>query len=433
MKRRDRTLGPDPTSAIPIHRPDDRFVPLRSRDLADALSRDTALFGAFAAQIPLLCDTITDVIQQEALAFDRELVHRYVPFNPDCETLIDPSDTERRTDPACEEFLLRLEYLLEKANFERLTPEQIEASCRAPRSEKLRVRLRPERVRHISVWVRGCGEVPRRRWNWRGVEEINEERVPVHRRLVLVFRFPDDPYVYLKIFKEIPTDEVDALLPHAEVRMTLWDQLMVVGGGVGVVGSTISKVMTALKAVVYWSSLAWAVLFGSLVIAWRAFRGYRNARTRRNWQLTRRLYYQNLDNNVGVIHKLLAMIAQEEVKEALLTYAFCLAEPHGIGDIATLRTRIENYLHERFKVRVDFDVGDAVSTLHRLQLWEDADRLRPLPPQAAMQTLRAHWIERRTVQFHNDAASRLHIQRRARLSNDNPSCETLGCSEATRG
>lgn len=406
MKQRDRTIGLDPTSAIPVHRPDDRFVPLRSRDLAEFLSRDTGAFGELAAQIPALCDAITDVIQQEALAFDRELVHRYVPFNPDGETLIDPADASRRTEAACAEFLARLEYLLEKANFERLTPEQIEAACRAPRSEKLRVRLRSERVRHVSVWVRGRGEVPRRRWNWRGVEEINEDRVPVHRRLVLVFRFPDDPYVYLKIFKEIPIDEVDALLPHAEVRMTMWDRLVVASGGVGVVGSTVSKIMAALKAVAYWSSLAWVVLFGSLVIAWRAFRGYHNARTRRNWQLTRRLYYQNLDNNVGVIHKLLAMIAQEEVKEALLAYTFCMVGLDEIRDVVTLRERVESYLREKFDVQVDFDAEDAVETLHRLRLWQDAGRLQPLPPQAAMQELRAHWIEKRTLQFHDDVARR---------------------------
>ncbi|MBL8878053.1 MAG: DUF3754 domain-containing protein [Phycisphaerales bacterium] len=406
MNGRDRTIGRDPMAAIPIHRPDDHFVPLRSKDLAEYLSRDAAAFGDVAAALPALCDAITDVIQQEAVAFDRELVHRYVPFNPDAETIIDPADTQRRTEASCCEFISRIEYLLEKTNFVQLSGAQIEEACRAPRSEKLRVRLHPDRVRHISVWVRGRGDVPRKRRNWRGAEETDGQRVPVHRRLALVFRFPNDPYVYLKVFKEIPTDEVDALLPHAEVRMTIWDRLMVAGGGVGVVGSTFSKIMAAIKAVAYWSNLAWVVLVGSAVIAWRAFRGFRNAKTRRNWMLTRRLYYQNLDNNVGVIHKLLAMVAQEEVKEALLAYAFCASGRLKMRSAEELRGDVENYLRAHFKVEVDFDVLDAIETLRRLRLWGDANGLRPLEPRAALAELQAHWIEKRTIGHHDEAAAR---------------------------
>lgn len=406
MNGRDRSIGRDPMAAIPVHRPDDRFVPLRSQDLAEYLSRDTATFGAVAGELPAVCESITDVIQQEAIAFDRELVHRYVPFNPDAETIVDPADTRRRTEDSCGEFISRIEFLLEKTNFVELSTAQIEEACRAPRSEKLRVRLHPDRVRHISVWVRGRGDVPRKRRNWRGVEEQNGQRVPVHRRLVLVFRFPNDPYVYLKVFKEIPTDEVDALLPHAEVLMTAWDRLMVAGGGVGVVGSTFSKIMAAVKAVAYWSNLAWVLLVGGLVISWRAFRGFRNAKTKRNWLLTRRLYYQNLDNNVGVIHKLLAMVAQEEVKEALLAYAFCSsARPH-FRCAEDLRAAVEDYLQRHFHVEVDFDVLDSIETLRRLRLWNEAGALHPLEPRAALAELQAHWMEKRTIRHYDETVSR---------------------------
>lgn len=406
MNGRDRSIGADPTAEIAIHRLDNRFVPLRSEDLAAHLTGDTATFGNLAQHLTAISEAITEIIQQEAIAFDRTLTHRYLPFNPDAETLIDPDRAHRQTEDACTAFLTRIGYLLEKTNFELLRPDQIEEACRAPRSEKLHVKLHPERVRHVSVWVRGRGDVPRRRKNWRGVEEEDGQRVAVHRRLVLVFRFPNDPYIYLKVFKEIPTDEVDALLPHAEVRMTMLDRMMVAGGGVGVVGSTFSKVMAAIKAVAYWSSLAWVLLVGSIVIAWRAFRGFRNAKTKRNWLLTRRLYYQNLDNNVGVIHKLLAMVAQEEVKEALLAYSFCRAAEGEIRSAAELRTRVEKYLQYHFGAAVDFDVSDAIETLSRLGLWNDVASLRPLPPDAALCELKSHWIEKRTVRFHDEASER---------------------------
>ncbi|MGE0479847.1 MAG: DUF3754 domain-containing protein [Phycisphaerae bacterium] len=402
--RAKRRLTGDPTADIAIHRVDDRFIPIRALELADAIAADPARFGEAAPQSGAILEALQDVIAQEAVAFDRRLVTAYLPFNPDRETIPVDDQQKLRTDENYLQLLQRITYLLGKANFVRMSGGEIEGAIREARWQGVRIRLRPELVRHVSVWVRGITTRQRSRRTWRRPWRGEQRTVPVYRRLALVFRLPDDPYVYLKLFKEIPLDEVEALLPHAEVQMTLLDRLKLVGGGATVAGSTATKVLSMISAVIQWTKLLWVLLFAGIIIAFRAITGYRTTRMKRDWQRTRHLYYQNLDNNVGVIHTLLAMIAQEDVKEALLVYLTCHAAREPVRDAQDLARRIECYLHERFHARVNFDLHDAVQTVTRLGLWIDAARFTVVAPAAAIERLRAHWNERRTVDLHEERA-----------------------------
>lgn len=402
--RARRRLTRDPTAGIAVHRVDDRFIPVRALELAEAIAAEPTRFGDAASQSAEFVEALQDVIAQEAVAFDRRLVTAYLPFNPDRETI--PVDDQQllRTDENHAQLLQRISYLLGKANFVRMSGGEIEGAIREARWQGVRIRLRPELVRHVSVWVRGITTRRRSRRTWRHPWRGEHRTVPVYRRLALVFRLPDDPYVYLKLFKEIPLDEVEALLPHAEVQMTLLDRLKLVGGGATVAGSTATKVLSMISAVIQWTKLLWVLLFAGAIIAFRAITGYRTTRMKRDWQRTRHLYYQNLDNNVGVIHTLLAMIAQEDVKEALLVYMTCHAAREPIRDGQDLARRIEHYLRDRFHADVNFDLPDAVQTVTRLGLWTDPARFTVVAPAAAIERLRIHWNERRTVDLHEERA-----------------------------
>lgn len=145
----------------------------------------------------------------------------------------------------------------------------------------------------------------------------------------------------------------------------------------------------------------WVVAIGGLILLIRTLMGYKNARTQRDWIRTRHLYYQNLDNNTGVIHALVSMVLQEECKESLLAYAACHAAAPPIASPDDLAQRVQRWLRERFDVEVDYDVRDALATLERMGLWNDAASFRVLPPHAAIDRLRSHWRCRRTM-FHHE-------------------------------
>jgi hypothetical protein len=118
--------------------------------------------------------------------------------------------------------------------------------------------------------------------------------------------------------------------------------------------------------------------------------------------MTHNLYYQNVANNAGVLSSLLANIAQEELKEVLLAYVV-LACDQEIDDAAGLNTAVEEWLAERYGVRVDFDGVDALESLDRFDLWTDRERLQVLPPNEAVTKLHEHWTQRKSVLYHRHA------------------------------
>jgi hypothetical protein len=266
------------------------------------------------------------------------------------------------------------------------------------RRRRLSVRVDPSRVERLEVWIRGQGTsiITCRPWwtPWRK----EEHHIPIFRRLVVVAQLRGNPHVIIKAFKEIPEADVKSLLPHAEVTMSALDRLKLLGTSAGTLGLTITKLLKMFAAFAAFWSLAWVLVIGLVTLSVRALLGYRNARTQRNWERTRHLYFQNLGNNVPALQMLLATVKQEELKEILLAYLFCL--PKEEGEPAAPRQiehDIEAYLAERFGMRVDFDWPDAVEKLDRLDIWLSREESRVVPLDVAIERLQLLWRERRGI------------------------------------
>lgn len=404
MAEKRDMLSQDPTAGTEYHRPDDRFIPIRAGALATAMAAEAERFRSDPDVIRRVADTIEEIVEQEVSAFERAMADRYAPFNPDRDTIPQIDLDEVRTPQGYEELSDRVDYLLEKANFTPLTEDQIRQAIRDANTFGFQVRVCPERIDRLKVWVRGCRIDHRRLRKWRHPIRGQQLDVLVYRRLATVARLKDQPYVNLKLFKEIPTTDVEALLPHADVKMTLLDRLKLLGGGAGAIGTTAMKVFKLIGAIVYWSRLLWIVLLGAVMLTYRSVMGYRRARKQRDSQRTQHLYYQNLDNNAGVIHSLISMIGQEEVKEAILSYFSCWGAGDAIDSSDALAERVQSYLEERFGATVRFDVDDAIETLTRFDMWADRDRFRVVAPETAAEKLTAHWQERRSVDYHERCA-----------------------------
>lgn len=397
------TLDTAELPPAPDERPDDRFVPLLAEDVAAHLAGDAARFGPEAERLTEVFAALRDVIDQEAESCRRWLQRIYAPVNPDRDTR--PADPG--AEPATGDAVAQVErvgaYLLDKANFDPLSTVEISDVVQQANALGLKVRLNPERVERLSVWVRGPTTVTQRIRTWRHPLRGEQCEVPIYRRLALIVKLTEEPAVRLKLFKDIPVANVEALLPHAEVSMTTLDRLKLTFGSAGALGSAGVKVFQAVVGgAVALGALVWALLVGMVMLAVRAFTGYRRSRLQRDAQRTRQLYFQNLSSNAAVIHSLLAMISEEEAKEALLAYAFCHAVDGPPPDVPTLDRRIEEYVERELGFRVDFDAVDGVETLTRLGLLDAEGQLRARPPAGAICLLREHWRERRSWTYHQD-------------------------------
>jgi len=81
-------------------------------------------------------------------------------------------------------------------------------------------------------------------------------------------------------------------------------------------------------------------------------------------QLTQSLYYQNLDNNGGVMFRLLDETEEQEVREVLLAYFYLWRYA---GDAGWTSKELDDYieldLERRLKMEIDFEIGDAMNKL----------------------------------------------------------------------
>ncbi|MEM1186218.1 MAG: DUF3754 domain-containing protein [Planctomycetota bacterium] len=386
----------DASPEIAHEQPDNRFIPVRAEDLAHAIASDETRFGAFAPHADAFVEALDRVIDQEVTALSRALAMRYAPFDADRETRAGAA-----SGGGDEKALIEgLAYVLDKASFEELDEVQIEAALSAANSAGIRVRVEPERISWIRLFVRGRGTTTRKRFSWRRPRSGRIETLETYTRLAVIARLKNDRAVRLKLFRDIPTVDLEALLPHARVGMSSWDKLQVFGGGAGALGGVGSKAFAAATgSAIAATQLVWAfaIAFGGL--ATKSFFGYRRTMKMRDNQRTKHLYDRALASNASVVSRLLAMIEQEEVKEALLAYAF-LASAQPTESDEQVDALVEAWLKDTFGLNVNFDCPDALETLGRLGLWADRGTRRVVEPEVAAARLEELWRERGTERYH---------------------------------
>jgi hypothetical protein len=380
---------------------DDRFIPIRAEDLAGVLAHDAEAFGDHAEALRDIAEAVTLVIDQEVGTFERELSHAYAPFNPDRDTLVMPGDEASGEDGEADGVMRMLENLLWQANFEEMDDEQVVAAIQAANSHGMRIRLDPERVRIMRVWVRGRGTATQWRRPWRRPWTKESFELPVLKRLVVAIRMRSSPYLMVKLFKEIPMSDLESLLPHARVKMSPREMLKLAATGSGAIWTLAFKIITTGLAAA--GQILYLVAAPLAALTWKTFSGYKRAIKDRDSERTKNLYFQNLANNASAIHMLATIVGQSEVKEALLAYAFCLThqlDSQGRRLEGELDELVEAYLMAKFNVRVNFDMPDALETMDRLGLWEDRVHLRVIPPEQALVVLETHRLERRSARYH---------------------------------
>ncbi len=387
--------------------PDDRYIPVRIDKLMAELGEQSDRFGAVSDTIEPLELAFEHVILQEAATFRRRVGRRYETLNPARETIVHEEDAESEVlDAEIEALRTMVAYLLDKANYEPLEEGQLEATLHLASTHGMRIRVNPDRVAFLDLYVRGRATRSRTVRTIRAPFRGEERSIEIFRRLAVVYRGAEATQVALKLFREIPLEDVEALLPHAEPQMTRLDKLKIIGGGLGALGGVATKLWAVLvKGAAIASGFLWAAIIAAIGLSVRSILGYRHAKHVRASQMTHHLYYQNVANNAGVLDQLLSSIGHEELKEALLGYAMLYADS-SIKDMATFRASANTWLRETFDVHVDFDAEDAHESMTRLQLWSDADVWRVVEPGEAIRRLDARWMSREGADVHVRAWNR---------------------------
>ena len=173
--------------------------------------------------------------------------------------------------------------------------------------------------------------------------------------------------LHLKIFRRIARTDLEILFPNAKIRFTFFDKLWLwIGSG----GSTLfAIIMAALKFVAAVAISIFFVVFtiaGAVGAIIRAVTNFFNTRTRYMAKLAKSLYFHNIASNQSVLTLLTDDAEEEDIKEAVITYALLLR--HGHRGLEEVKYEAERFLHDEFGVNCDFDIEDGCVHLRGLGL-----------------------------------------------------------------
>jgi hypothetical protein len=342
----------------------------------------------------------------------------YGPFNPDLNIKAEALGAagENAAAAALTEALQRV---LERGNYIRLTEEDLAHAAVEKSIFPLNLAVDTSVYEELVIYVRGESVKSADVARWYGLKTRTID-VPTFDRLCIYIRFKTADHLelspaalkklnfepgttILKLFRNIPKADVEMLFPNCRVQMRSRDKLFIgvpaIVGGIPVIAKMVPTVIALAiilgltrgeidsRSVV--TGFTGLVILGAYLT--RHWSKYKNRRVLFNKLLAENLYFRNLDNNEGVLTRLIDEAEEEESKEALLAYYFLLHSEDGLSE-PDLDRVVEKWLEDRFDMVIDFEVDDALAKLATLELATETDgTYRVCSMDNALERLDARW------------------------------------------
>ena len=413
-----------------LHEEEDLFfVPYSRQDVIDMcleqkkLSGQDRLFRRLAQQL-------THLFHFEFHQKIAALKTAYAPMNSDFRS---SPFLSKHEDAYARDFNTLFHHLLEKANYKVICEEDIQRAFTEDALFTIRLQVDFDSFEEYHFFYRGATVKEETVPTFMGMRQktisfINYDRVVMYIR----WRQGSDRFLeenpeavggkaLLKLFQNVPRPDLEMLFPNSRVGMRIMDTLLF-GIPAAITGSimVLTRLSTTLFVLgsifafwlglsskpVEWNRATLVVIFVGLLTLgtylWRQFNAFRNRKMRFLQTLIKHLYFKNLDNNTGVIHRIADDAEEEECKEALLAYYFLLTaeSPKTITELAQ---EIEGWFLNRWDCVVHFDIEDAVGKVLRLGIAkDDGGRLTALPLEEALTVLEGHWNELGTDEADGD-------------------------------
>ncbi len=410
-----------------VHPDREHFIPLRIADLLDVLCTDRgpgnvqSLDAAGRAAFRRFADAAAAWVHARCQARLQRLKNAYAPFDPDADTLplrrLDPE--ERRA--ALQALFDEIRSLLRQANYIRLSRSDLEQVMQGASDWGVDMDVAWGCFETLEVFVRGKGIGKRYRRKWYRWFQKEAVSVPIFQRVMIALKL--QPHrrlgsdagthnVFLKLFKDIPQMDVEMLLPGTRLKMPLLERFKLGGSAassIGYLGWKFNSMFTGGLAAALGSGglLGLLTLYTPLALlvgyGYRTYATFQTSRQTYMLQLHQSLYYQNLDSNAGVFHRIMDEAEDQDLREVLLAYFYLwrYATERGWG-CAELDDYVELDLERRLQLRVDFEIEDAMGKLESVGIVQRVgEGYQAVPIEAATERLLQQAIS--TVQLSEPA------------------------------
>jgi len=401
-----------------------RFIPFRKADLVEMCVKDLRLTEAEVKEFKEFCQILEALFHFEFHTRLEKLKTCYGPFNPDADTrkVYNYSEPEKKNFQ--KKLVSEMTAVLNAANFEKVTAEDLQQALAEESLFQIRLEVDFEDFEDVIFFRRGETVKEETLIKFFGLSKktfkfTNYERVAIYIKFKEAAYFENrkrknlyfEPgSTIIKLFHNVPKADLEMLFPNSKVRMKTIDKIII---GVPAAVSGIIVLVTKLGAslllvgsvISFWLGLkdqevqikqqhliALGAGLGTLGgFLFRQLNKYKNRKIKFMKALSDNLYFKNLDNNAGVFYHLIDTAEEEEFKEAVLAYYFLLTAKDPMTK-KELDHRIENWLAEKWDCHIDFEIGDAVNKLQRLNLiQQDAEILQSVPLSEAKQQLDTIW------------------------------------------
>ena len=380
----------------------DRFIPFTKPDVIEMCIKDAQLAEAEVNAFREYCQILEAILHYEFHRHLEKLKTCYGPFNPDADTRGAFKYSEAQKKDLQKQLVAEMTAVLNAANYERITAEDLQQAMAEESLFQIRLEVDFEDFEDVIFFRRGKTVKEETLVKFFGLSKkrfkfTNYERVAVYIKFKEASYFENrnrknlyfEPgSTIIKLFHSVPKADLEMLFPNSRVRMKTIDKIII---GVPAAISGIIVLVTKLGAslllvgsvISFWLGLkdqevqikqqhliALGAGLGTLGgFLFRQINKYKNRKIKFMKALSDNLYFKNLDNNAGVFYHLIDAAEEEEFKEAVLAYYFLLTAE----DTPTkkqLDDRIEKWLAEKWDCHIDFEIGDAIQKLQRLNLIE---------------------------------------------------------------
>jgi hypothetical protein len=270
------------------------------------------------------------------------------------------------------------------AGYKKITRDEIQDCVSVCSTIGIPVQVDLNLFEHLEYYARGevIGHRVRRRWQSFYRRQIID--VPVYQRMIVAFRLKaDQPLgrgsaeklvssaIHLRLFKNIPKQDLDMLLPGGTVRISGFDRVKIVLPSLGGFLLSLRKI-AQLSLLLAALAMHWVAILIALMIGYalKSTLSYFQTRNRYELNLNRHLYFQKLDTNAGVLATLVDDAVTQRRCEAMLLFHALATIDDQPASTRKLKRRCERYVRESCGVETDFQVARALTLLVDCELAE---------------------------------------------------------------
>ncbi len=390
-----RSLGRSSTSGfIPNDAPHwsiESYIPVQTHVLIDYLLDRNELTPEVASTFRDVCSQVDRILRQRTIGYQGRFADRYWSVDPDndgrtpgepgvpAEPELVVAETDDQVDPASKlevtELLQLCEEVLSDAAYRRLSHEEI-AQCVGVASQwGVPLYVDFALFEQLHVFARGDIVGTKLRRRLRRLYRPEPVSVPIYQRMVVLFHLKHDSdseeqlsasSLHARLFKNIPKQDVDTLLPGTRVRITKIDRVKIIVPSLGGLVMSLRKIIQFLLIFAALTFYSTAVL-GGLILATigyvvKSILSYSQTKNRYLLNLTRNLYFQKLDTNAGAVYRIIQQAHAQTSMEAILAYYAIITSDQPLSK-RRLQRRCERIIREAVQVEVDFRVDFALQRL----------------------------------------------------------------------